>query len=79
MPGFLLKIRQDSARIFTKLSPAEELGTLETNFLPKSRRQIQKQEFWNQHSSRDLSQNTENRDPDQQIGTQKVKKVPIGT
>ena len=31
MPGFLLKIRQDSAQIFTKLSPGEELGTLETS------------------------------------------------
>ena len=28
LPGFLLKIRPDSARIFTKMSPDEELGTL---------------------------------------------------
>ena len=29
LPGFLLKIRPDSARIFTKMSPDEELGTLQ--------------------------------------------------
>ena len=29
MPGFLLKIRPDSARIFTKMSPDEELVTLD--------------------------------------------------
>ena len=28
LPGFLLKIRPDSARTFTKMSPDEELGTL---------------------------------------------------
>ena len=28
LPGFLLKIRPDSARIFTKMSPDEELVTL---------------------------------------------------
>ena len=34
LPIFLLKIRPDSARIFTKMSPDEELGTLGVFWVP---------------------------------------------